>query len=365
MAPKQLKRAGERLVPVAAAHPISDVGLVVPTARVDQGPELLRIARRASGRLPDEGVRLSDEALDLLDSAPAFEHVGRKGRDDSALLPAVQIGPAPPVFLHLQVDPEFEEERDARLLVAAKPRNPRVGGVLQHLVCGPGLPSEEPKVDLRRNDAGGDAVLEDRAVVPGESAELLVLDVPDRADDRDRGEIRILRVEGLRDRIGAAGAARDIGAFALQVRVQHQDTILRLGEPDQIATERARHHAGGRHMVIRDDGVESLEGMEHSRAEVDEPRERRAVSLDVRDDGLVERLDERDLVVDPRTVKGLRGDRSAGAARSRSAISRATASMSGQAWAAEMNLWERAANTGLQRTSAFSCTITKPRCRLV
>src|SRR6266540_5043284 len=119
MAPEQLKGAGERLVPIAAAHPIPDVGLVVPTARVDQRPELLRIARRTSGRLPHERIRLADESFDLLDSAPAFEHVRRKRGDDPPFLPAVQIGPAPPVLLRLEVDPELEEERNARFLVAA------------------------------------------------------------------------------------------------------------------------------------------------------------------------------------------------------------------------------------------------------
>src|SRR5207244_1056497 len=57
--------------------------------------------------------------------------------------------------------------------------------------------------------------------------------------------------------------------------------------------------------------VQAVERVHHSRSEVDEPDERRAPALQLRDDRLIELLDERDFVRDARPVEGLRGDRAA------------------------------------------------------
>src|SRR3989337_744977 len=121
-----------------AADPVRDLGGVVPPARVDQRAELLRVPRRAPDRLPDEGVDLADESLRLPPSAPAADHVPPGVGDYPPLLPRVEFGPCAPGVLDLQVDPDFQEEGDARLPVPAEPRDPRVRGILEHLVDGAG-----------------------------------------------------------------------------------------------------------------------------------------------------------------------------------------------------------------------------------
>src|SRR5207245_6956291 len=99
------------------------------------------------------------------------------------LPPVVPVRPAAPPVARLQVGPELEEEREARLFVAAQPRDPGVRRVLKHLVCGPRLSSVEAEIDVRFQHAGGNSVRHDRPIVTGESPELLILDVADRADD--------------------------------------------------------------------------------------------------------------------------------------------------------------------------------------
>src|SRR5207244_5391995 len=118
---------------------------------------------------------------------------------------------APPVFLDLQVHAELQQESDGRILVPAEARDPRVRGVLEHLVRGPRLPAEETQVDLGAEDARVDSILKDLPVVPGETAELLILDVSDRADDGDGRKVLVRRIQGPRHRVGATGAARDVG----------------------------------------------------------------------------------------------------------------------------------------------------------
>src|SRR5439155_1865512 len=102
----------------------------------------------------------------------------------------------------------------------------RVRGVLEQLVRGPRLLAEETQVDLRADAARVDCILKNFPVVPGETSELLILDVSDRADDRDGRKILVRGVQGLRDRIGTTGAARDVGACSLEVRVEHEDPVL-------------------------------------------------------------------------------------------------------------------------------------------
>ena len=107
MSAQEPERLREGILAVPAAHPVTDLRLIVSTARVDQRPEFLRIAGRTSGGLADERVRLPDQSFDLLRTAPPFEHVGHERVDDPPSLPEFQIGPAPPVLLDLQVDAEL------------------------------------------------------------------------------------------------------------------------------------------------------------------------------------------------------------------------------------------------------------------
>src|SRR5207302_1727195 len=81
-------------------------------------------------------------AIASLHTAAAFEHVRDEGGHDPPLLSVVKVRPTPPVLLHLEVDPQLEQEGDARILIPAEPRDPGVGGVLQHLVGRPGLAAE-------------------------------------------------------------------------------------------------------------------------------------------------------------------------------------------------------------------------------
>src|SRR5436189_5901544 len=60
----------EGILAVPAAHSVTHLRLIVSTARVDQGPELLRIAGRTSGGLADERVRLPAQPLTSLRTAP-------------------------------------------------------------------------------------------------------------------------------------------------------------------------------------------------------------------------------------------------------------------------------------------------------
>src|SRR5207245_3980330 len=167
----------EVLVPIAAAHSIPDLRLVVPSAGVHQGPELLCIARRTAGGFARQSVRFPRESLDLLDSAPAFQHVRDERGDDALLLAPVEVRPASPVVLDLQVDSLLEEKRDACFLVPAEARDPWVRRVLEHLVRGPGLSSKETEIDLGLEDAGRDPIGEDGAIVAREPTELLLLAV--------------------------------------------------------------------------------------------------------------------------------------------------------------------------------------------
>jgi hypothetical protein len=61
-------------------------------------------------------------------------------------------------------------------------------------------------------------------------------------------------------------------------------------------------------VVVGDHRVEAVHRVHHAGSEVDEPDERRASSLEFRDHGLVELLDERHFVADPRPVEGLRSN---------------------------------------------------------
>ena len=64
--------------------------------------------------------------------------------------------------------------------------------------------------------------------------------------------------------------------------------------------------------MVRDHGVEPMEGVHHARTQVDEPDEGSALPLQLRDHRLIEFLDESHLMRDSRPIEGLRGD---GAAR--------------------------------------------------
>ena len=153
--------------------------------------------------------------------------------------------------------------------------------------------------------------MKDLPVVPGETSELLILDVSDRADDGDGRKVLVRRVQRLRDRVGTTGAARDVGARSLEVRVEHEDPVLGFRESEEVAPQHLRNLAFRRHVMVRDHGVQAVERVHHSRSEVDEPDERRPPALQLRHDRLIELLDERDFVRDARPVEGLRGDRSA------------------------------------------------------
>src|SRR3989442_4989649 len=111
----------EVLIPIAAAHAVPDLRLVVPSARVHESPELLRIAGRTAGGFARPGVRLPREALDLPDPTTAFQPVRHERGNDALLLASVQGRTAPPVVLDLQVDFLLEEGRDARILASAQP----------------------------------------------------------------------------------------------------------------------------------------------------------------------------------------------------------------------------------------------------
>ena len=200
------------------------------------------------------------------------------------------------MVLDLQVDPKLEEERDARLFVPAQARDPGVCRVLKHLVCGPRLSSVEAEIDVRLQHAGGDSVRQDRPIVTGESPELLILDVADRAHHSDRREVDVLGRNRLRHGIGAARATRDVGALSFEMWIQHQDPILRFREADEVPAERLRNLSFRRNVMVRDDRVKAVQRVQHPGAEVDEPDERRPLPLQIRDDGVVEFLDEGDFV---------------------------------------------------------------------
>src|SRR5207245_2840831 len=102
----------------------------------------------------------------------------------------------PPALLRLPNPLASPAGLPAGLSVAAQPRAPGVRRVLKHLVCGPRLSSVEAEIDVRFQHAGGNSVRHDRPIVTGESPELLILDVADRADDRDRGEVDVFRGDG-------------------------------------------------------------------------------------------------------------------------------------------------------------------------
>src|SRR2546425_13341098 len=109
--------------------------------------------------------------------------MGHERRPHALLFSPVKVGPASPMILDLQVDPEFQEEGDTRLFVPAEPGNPRVRRVLEHLVRGPCLSAEESQIEFCLHYARGDAVRKDLAVAPRESPELLVLHVAHTAYD--------------------------------------------------------------------------------------------------------------------------------------------------------------------------------------
>jgi len=139
---QQAKRLLEGLAPIASTHAIPDLRGIVPPARIDQSSELLSVSRRAPDRLPHEGVHLPDKPLDLLPAAPAREHVGHDLRDDSPLFPRLQLGPCPPGLVALEIESNFQEERDARLLIPAEPWNQWIVRLLQHVVSRRGLATE-------------------------------------------------------------------------------------------------------------------------------------------------------------------------------------------------------------------------------
>src|SRR2546426_891689 len=97
-----------------------------------------------------------------------------------------------------------------------------------------------------------------------------------RADDGDGRKVFVRRIQGLRDRVGTAGAARDIGARSLEVRVEHEDPVLGFRESEEVASQHLRNLAFRRHVMVRDHGVQAVERVHHSRSEVDEPDERSA-----------------------------------------------------------------------------------------
>src|SRR5207244_12199226 len=101
-----------------------------------------------------------------------------------------------------------------------------------------------------------------------EWAERLIWDVPDRADDRNRREVGVLRGDGLRNSIRAARATRDVGAFALEMRIQHQDPILGFREAHEVPPQRLRDLPFRRNMMVRDDRVEAVQRAQHPRAEI-------------------------------------------------------------------------------------------------
>ena len=142
MAAQEPQGLSEELVAVAAADAIADLRLVVSAAGIHQRPEFLRVPGRASRGFSDQGVRLAGKPFRFLHTAAAFEHVRDEGGHDPPLLSVVKVRPTPPVLLHLEVDPQLEQEGDARILIPAEPRDPGVGGVLQHLVGRPGLAAE-------------------------------------------------------------------------------------------------------------------------------------------------------------------------------------------------------------------------------
>src|SRR3989454_683510 len=131
---------------IAPAHAMADVGPVVPAARVDERPVLLRIAERAPLLLLEERVHLADQPLRLLRPDAAVEHVPDELRHDEPLLARRQLAPRNPSVVLFRLEPELEEERDARLAVPGEPRDPGVVRVLQHLVDGTRLPPEEAEV---------------------------------------------------------------------------------------------------------------------------------------------------------------------------------------------------------------------------
>src|SRR5213596_3204925 len=64
-------------------------------------------------------------------------------------------------------------------------------------------------------------------------------------------------------------------------------------------------------VVVRDHRVESVQGVHHPGAQIDEPYEGRPAPLQLRDHGLVEFLDEGDFVGDARAIERLGCDRAA------------------------------------------------------
>src|SRR2546426_4640866 len=168
---------------VAPAHAMADVGPVVSAARVDERPVLLRIAERAPLLLLEERVHLADQPLRLLRPDAAVEHVADELRHDEPLLARRQLAPRNPSVVLFRLEPELEEERDARLAVPGEPRDPGVVRVLQHLVDGTRLPPEEAEVRVGVEHPRFDPVLQDLAV---ESPHAAVPALP-RGHDPGRG----------------------------------------------------------------------------------------------------------------------------------------------------------------------------------
>src|SRR3989454_4158089 len=89
-------------------------------------------------------------------------------------------------------------------------------------------------------------------------------------------------------------------------------TVHHVPTEREVPPQRLRDLPFRRNMMVRDDRVEAVQRMQHPRAEIDEPDERRALSFQVRDDGVVEFLDERDFVRDAGTVESFGRDGAAG-----------------------------------------------------
>src|SRR5256712_10685278 len=76
----------EVLIPIAAAHAVPDLRLVVPSARVHESPELLRIAGRTAGGFPRQGVRFPGPALPLPVPTTSVPHPLHGRRNDALSL---------------------------------------------------------------------------------------------------------------------------------------------------------------------------------------------------------------------------------------------------------------------------------------
>ena len=85
--------------------------------------------------------------------------------------------------------------------------------------------------------------------------------------------------------------------------------VLVLRKPHEVAPSLQRDVPRRGDVVVGDDGLQTLHVVELARPEIDEPGDRRGFPPDHLDRGLIELLQERDLVGDPRARQGFGGDR--------------------------------------------------------